>query len=505
MASTFLKILVLATIFSCVSCQHLKVPASEFAVSLRSTIKIIRQLISKVSHFPTSIFGNFRLRNAISDCLLLMDLSVDQLTQTLSASLNPNGNDSVTGDVNADMLTWLSGALTNQDTCKEGFDGTNGIIKGLVGGVLDKISSSVYNILLNVKPITTTPPPSRGGSKLISSKKLPNWLKPFDQHLLRGVTNETVEHVVVAADGTGDFTRIMDAIEAAPDRSSERFIIHVKKGVYKEYVVINKDKWNIKMFGDGVNLTVITGNRNYVDGWPTYGSATFSVKGRGFFARDITFENTAGPEKEQAVAFLSDSDLSVLHRCAFLGYQDTLYAHSQRQFYSECYITGTVDFIFGYGAVVFQSCQIVARRPLDKQKNVITAHGRNKPLETTGFSIQFCNISTDANLVNSTTQTYLGRPWKLYSRTVIMQSYISSAIMPKGWLEWDGDFALDTLYYGEFMNYGPGAELWGRVKWPGYRVFNNSGEVANFTVARFITGDTWLPLTGVRYVAGLGM
>lgn len=172
------------------------------------------------------------------------------------------------------MLTWLSGALANQETCKEGFDDINGIIKGVVGGILDRISSSVYSLLLNIKPITTTP--FRGGNKLISSKNLPNWLKSHDQRLLDGSTNKTVVHVVVAADGTGDFTRIMDAVDAAPERSSERFIIHVKKGVYQEYVVINKDKWNIMMFGDGVNLTVITGNRNYVDGWRTYSSVTFS-------------------------------------------------------------------------------------------------------------------------------------------------------------------------------------------------------------------------------------
>ncbi|XP_047972453.1 pectinesterase/pectinesterase inhibitor PPE8B-like [Salvia hispanica] len=518
MGSSLFKFLFLATILCCASCEkaselgNLKVPASEFVGSVRSTIDIVRQVISIVSQF-SGAFGDFRLSNAVSDCLDLMDLSVDQLSWTLSASQNPNGKDNGTGNVKADMKTWLSGALINQDTCKEGFDGTNGIVKDLVAGSLDQVTSLVYNILSNINPTTTTlSPPGRngkggghGGRKLISSQKFPSWLKSDDRRVLQASSTPLAADAVVAADGTGNFTKIMDAIGAAPEHSSKRFVIYVKKGVYKEYVEISKKKWNIMMIGDGVNATVISGNRNFIDGWTTYRSATFAVKGQGFIARDITFENTAGPEKHQAVAFRSDSDLSVLYRCAIHGYQDTLYAHSQRQFYRECHITGTVDFIFGDGAVVFQNCQIVARKGLPSQKNTITAQGRKEPVENTGFSIQFCNISAEPELLNSTTQTYLGRPWKLYSRTVVMQSYISGAIRPEGWLEWNGEFALDTLYYGEYMNYGPGSGLGARVKWPGYRVFNTSAEAGNFTVSQFIIGNSWLPSTGVRYTAGLAV
>ncbi|KAK4432760.1 Pectinesterase/pectinesterase inhibitor PPE8B [Sesamum alatum] len=503
--------------------EYLGVPASEFVGTVRSTIDIIRQVISMVSQFAGG-FGDFRLTNAISDCLDLMDLSTDQLSWTLSASQNPNGKDNSTGNVSADMKTWLSGALINQDTCKEGLDGTNSIVKNLIAGSLDQVTSLVYDILSNVKTPPTTPPkgaPStgpgggkgsgsggrgggRGGRKLIvDDHQFPGWLRSHDRNLLQAA-NGAMADAVVAADGTGNFTSIKDAVHAAPEYSTKRFVIYVKRGVYKEYVEISKKKWNIMMIGDGVNVTIISGNRNFIDGWTTYRSATFAVKGQGFIARDITFENTAGPEKHQAVAFRSDSDLSVLYRCAFRGYQDTLYAHSQRQFYRECIITGTVDFIFGDGTVVFQNCQIQARKGLPNQKNTITAQGRKEPVENTGFSIQFCNISVEPDVLNST-QTYLGRPWKLYSRTVIMQSYISNSIRPEGWLEWNGDFALNTLFYGEYMNYGPGSGLGARVKWPGYRVFNSSVDANNFTVSQFIIGNTWLPSTGVRYTAGLAV
>lgn len=231
-----------------------------------------------------------------------------------------------------------------------------------------------------------------------------------------------------------------------------------------------------------------------------------AVAGKGFIARDITFENTAGPSKHQAVALRSDSDLSAFYRCGISGYQDTLYAHSLRQFYRECRISGTVDFVFGNAAAILQNCQLLSRLPLPEQKNTITAQGRKDPNQNTGFVLQFCNITADVDLAsanNSATQTYLGRPWKEYSQTAILQSYIGRSIRPEGWLPWNGDFALSTLNYAEYMNFGPGSGVGGRVKWPGYHVINSSAQAVNFTVSQFIEGNLWLPSTGVKYTAGL--
>ncbi|EAZ42934.1 hypothetical protein OsJ_27524 [Oryza sativa Japonica Group] len=232
-------------------------------------------------------------------------------------------------------------------------------------------------------------------------------------------------------------------------------------------------------------------------------------------ARDVTFENTAGPSKHQAVALRCDSDLSVFYRCGFEGYQDTLYAHSLRQFYRDCRVSGTVYFVFGNAAAVFQNCTLAARLPLPDQKNSVTAQGRLDGNMTTGFAFQFCNVTADDDLQRAlagggnqssaaaVTQTYLGRPWKQYSRVVFMQSYIGAVVRPEGWLAWDGQFALDTLYYGEYMNTGPGAGVGGRVKWPGFHVMTSPAQAGNFTVAQFIEGNMWLPPTGVKYTAGL--
>jgi len=231
------------------------------------------------------------------------------------------------------------------------------------------------------------------------------------------------------------------------------------------------------------------------------------VNGRGFIATDISFKNTAGPERNQAVALRSDSDLSVFHRCGIFGYQDTLYAHSLRQFYRECKISGTVDFIFGHASAVFQNCTILVKKGLQGQKNTITAQGETCPSQSSGFSIQFSNISADYDLLPSvnSTSTYLGRPWKKYSRAVFMQSYMSEVLRPEGWLEWNGSLYLDTLYFGEYKNYGPGARVDKRVKWPGYHVINDSSQVYNFTVANLLLGDLWIPSTGVTYTPGFGV
>uniref|UniRef100_A0A7N0UH45 Pectinesterase n=1 Tax=Kalanchoe fedtschenkoi TaxID=63787 RepID=A0A7N0UH45_KALFE len=229
------------------------------------------------------------------------------------------------------------------------------------------------------------------------------------------------------------------------------------------------------------------------------------VVGEGFIAKGITVENYAGAIKHQAVALRSGSDLSAFYSCSFIGYQDTLYVHALRQFYRECDIYGTVDFVFGNAAVVFQKCNLYARRPLENQKNMFTAQGREDPFQTTGISIIESKIAAASDLipVQSSFRSYLGRPWKEYSRTVIMRCNILDVIDPAGWLEWNGTFALSTLYYGEYMNRGAGANTTRRVTWPGFRVITNATEAAQFTAGSFIQGGQWLNSTGIPYYLNL--
>jgi pectinesterase len=240
---------------------------------------------------------------------------------------------------------------------------------------------------------------------------------------------------------------------------------------------------------------------------PTLPKILFAgIDGLRFVARGITFSNTAGPLKGQAVALRSASDLSVYYRCSFQGYQDTLFVHSQRQFYRECYIYGTIDFIFGNAAVVFQNSIILARRPLKGQANMITAQGRNDPFQNTGISIHNSQIlpAPDLKPVAGAFETYLGRPWMRYSRTVILQTYIDGFINPAGWSPWlNSDFAQDTLYYGEYKNSGPGSSTRRRVAWKGFHVITSPSVASRFTVRSLIAGQSWLPATKVPYTSDL--
>ncbi|GAB4825958.1 Probable pectinesterase/pectinesterase inhibitor 59 [Ancistrocladus abbreviatus] len=224
-----------------------------------------------------------------------------------------------------------------------------------------------------------------------------------------------------------------------------------------------------------------------------------------FIARGITFRNTAGPRSSQAVALRSGSDLSVFYQCAFYGYQDTLFVHLQRQFYRECYIFGTIDIIFGNAAVVLQNCMIYARKPIWGQAKVITAQARGDLNQNTAIVIHNSSIlpAPDLRPTVCLVATYLGRPWQPYSRTVVMKSYLGDLVNPTGWLEWDSTSSLNTLYYAEYRNFGPGSSVRRRVKWHGFHVIKSATVASSFTVDRFIAGRTWLPSTGVPFTSGI--
>ncbi|XP_009783075.1 pectinesterase-like [Nicotiana tabacum] len=444
-------------------------------------------------------------KRALQDCVELLGETIAELRTALT-DLSPKKSASKHYN---DIQTLLSAAMTNEDTCLDGlFYCTKNNLTRYVEDNLHTIAHHVSNSLAMLNKIKRTSVssseevfPEYGAVK----NGFPNWLKRRERALLQTPVSQTKLDLVVAKDGSGNFTTINEALSAAPNSSSTRFVIYIKEGSYFEYVEVDKKKTMIMFVGDGIGKTKIKGNRNHVDGWTTFRSATVAVVGKGFLAKGITFENYAGPSKHQAVALRSSSDLSAFYQCSFVAYQDTLYVHSLRQFYRDCDVYGTVDFIFGNAAVVLQNCNLYARKPDPNQKNLFTAQGREDPNQNTGISILNCKVEAAADLipVQSSFKNYLGRPWKEYSRTVVLQSYIGSLIEPAGWLEWNGDFALKTLYYGEYMNRGPGSSTSARVKWPGYRVINSSIEASQFTVGNFIQGGEWLPPTGFPFYLNL--
>ncbi|CAM8973445.1 unnamed protein product [Rhodiola kirilowii] len=430
---------------------------------------------------------NEKERQAWADCLTLYENTIFQLNNTI----DPNTNCTT-----QDEQTWLSTALTNLDTCRTGF-----LELGVTDFVYPLMSNNVSSLISNSLAF------NNGSSRFPETDlkdDFPAWVAGGERKLLQ--TSSPTPNLVVAKDGSGNYKTIKEALDAAAKRSgSGRFVIHVKSGVYSENLVIGNSLKNIMLVGDGLRTTIITGSKSVGGGTTTFNSATVAVTGGGFIARGITFRNTAGAVNHQAVALRSGSDLSVFYRCGFEGYQDTLYVHSQRQFYRECYIYGTVDFIFGNSAVVLQNCMIYARRPMAKQKNVVTAQGRSDPNQNTGISIHNSRIMAAPDLVPvlSSFKSFLGRPWKQYSRTVFLQTYLDTLIDPAGWLEWDGDFALNTLYYGEYRNIGPAASTTKRVTWKGYKVITSATEASQFSVSNFIAGRSWLPATDIPFTSGI--
>ncbi|KAL8218687.1 hypothetical protein R6Q57_022060 [Mikania cordata] len=465
-------------------------PLEVHQTTLVSTLAQAEHAHKLISAMDISSFEP-RAKSAWADCSELYEDSVYQINRSL-------------GSTNShDIQTWLSSAATNHETCKNGFHDFNLVSHFQTFQTsLSVFSKHLSNSLAINKALTPLLISSTKikGRKLMEENNFPKWLSKSDRKLLATPSGATSANIVVAQDGSGNYKTISEAIAAVPKlrNGNSRFVIHVKAGVYKENVDIKKTMHNLMVVGDGMGSTIVTSSKNAQDGSTTFRSATFAVSGSGFIARDITFENTAGPAKHQAVAFRSGSDLSVVYGCAFKGYQDTLYVYSGRQFYRNCQVYGTQDFVFGNAAAVLQSCNIYVRKPMGGQTCTITAQARTDPNQNTGIVIHNSGVSGAGGA-----ETFLGRPWKQYSRTVFMKCSLDSLINRAGWLPWSGSFALNTLYYGEYMNTGGGAGTSGRVKWPGYHVITSASEAMKFTVGDFLDGGSWIPGTGLPYTSGL--
>ncbi|KAL8201125.1 hypothetical protein R6Q57_012464 [Mikania cordata] len=394
----------------------------------------------------------------IKDCLELFGDVTNHLNLSTS-HMNP-----------IDVKKRLSATAINHQTCVNGFNNR-------------KFSKLFQDILAGYKPSLFT---------------------THDHELLQlAEGGSTRVNLVVAQDGSGDFTTINEALEAAANQriGTDRFVIYVKAGTYKETIVIKRSMTNLMLRGDGIDTTVITNDKNIYEGLLTSNTATVQVWGQGFVAIGLTFENTSGPEKEQAIALLSASDLSFFYKCSFKGYQDTLCLQEHRQFYRECDIYGTVDFIFGDASAVLQNCNIYVRTPLPGQQNTITAQGRKDSSSNTGFVIHESRVlpDPDSALADESVNTFLGRPWRNYSRVLYLKCDLDIEIDPAGWLPFRGNSTYDNVFYAEYMNTGMGADTSGRIKWPGYHILTTYEEAEQFSVRVFLLGGSWIPETGLPF------
>jgi len=261
----------------------------------------------------------------------------------------------------------------------------------------------------------------------------------------------------VAKDGSGDYKYIQDAIDAMRVYPLAPITLYIRNGVYNEKIVLPSDNTDVIFIGESVEKTIINFNDYSGRGkLTTFTSYTAKISGNRFTAENITFQNSAGTVG-QALALYVDADKAVFKNCRFLGNQDTIYASGEnsRQLFTDCYIEGTTDFIFGPSTAVFRNCTIRAR-----SNSFITA-ANTTPGKKFGFVFLDCKILVDS----AVTKLYLGRPWRAFSKTVFIGCLLPKQIAPEGWNNWGNAENEKTAYYAEYKNTGEGADYSKRVPW----------------------------------------
>lgn len=263
--------------------------------------------------------------------------------------------------------------------------------------------------------------------------------------------------LVVAQDGTGDYTTIAEALEAVRAFMDFDVKIYIKKGIYKEKLVVPSWVQHIELIGEDVQNTIIThadhANMNHMGTFRTY---TVKVEGNYITFRNITIENNA-PRLGQAVALHTEGDCLRFINCRFLGNQDTVYTgvEGTRLYFENCYIEGTTDFIFGPSTAWFEGCTIHS-----KANSYITAASTPKDIEY-GYIFNKCKLTATAGV----DKVYLGRPWRPYAYTIFMNCELGKHIVGAGWDNWRDAKNEKTARYAEYHNSGEGAKVDNRVKW----------------------------------------
>jgi len=306
----------------------------------------------------------------------------------------------------------------------------------------------------------------------------------------------------VAADGTGDYYSVQRALDMVPKTGGA--VLSVSPGTYREVITIDKPNVTIRSANPDASKTVIVNDRNAGENGGTFHSATVNVTADNFFAENITFENDFNrthqqkSEGSQALAISVTGDRAIFHNVRLLGNQDTVYLATHcgpdkqncavtRQYFSDCYVAGNVDFIFGDSKAVFENCEI---HSTPHGGGYITAQSKHSPTQDSAFVIDHCKLTADPGV---TGPVYLGRPWRPYAAVVYMHTEMGDKIDPSGWREWHpGDtHSLDTAYYAEFDSSGPGAHHDQRDP---HTHFLTPEQAAQYEPKTFLRGsDNWDP------------
>lgn len=292
--------------------------------------------------------------------------------------------------------------------------------------------------------------------------------------------------IIVSQDGSGQYTTVQAALDAVPLNNKTPITIFVKNGTYKEKLHLDSSKSYVTLTGEDRFNTIltyddhtgkVTSGGKVID---TRTSASFVVKANDFTAENITIQNDAGFTAGQAVGLEVQGNRAIIRNCRITGNQDILFMSSakSRQYYENCYIEGTTDFIFGDATAWFEKCHIHSR----KDSHVTAA---STPQEHTyGYVFYDCVLTGDTTLH----RVSLGRPWRPYGSVTYIRCYLDKHIMPEGWANWNNTESYKTARYAEYKNYGPGSDTSQRVSWA--RQLTDE-EVKKYTLQN-VLGD-WRP------------
>jgi pectinesterase len=289
----------------------------------------------------------------------------------------------------------------------------------------------------------------------------------------------------VAMDGSGDYRTVQEAFDAVPYNNKQPITIIVGEGVYKEKLHLDSTKNFVTLIGGNKFNTILTYDDHTGKLSPkgdtinTRTSWSFLIKADNFTASNITFQNDAGFSAGQAVAVESDGDKAIFNNCRFIGNQDVLFTNSEksRQYYQQCYIEGTTDFIFGSATVWFEQCHIHS-----KKNSHITAASTSQEKKW-GYIFNDCVLTGDTSIHNAS----LGRPWRPFAAVVYIRCFIGEHIKPEGWSNWNNTESYKTARYAEYKNYGPSADPLKRVNWS--RQLSDE-EVKEYNVQKFLSNFT---------------
>lgn len=293
--------------------------------------------------------------------------------------------------------------------------------------------------------------------------------------------------ITVSKSGTADVATVQAAFDAIPANNQTPITIEVKNGVYKEKLHLDAGKNFITLIGEDAQKTILTyddhtgkiaANGDVIN---TRTSYSFLLKANDFTAKNITFQNDAGFTAGQAVAAEIDGDRAVFYNCRFVGFQDVLFTNNDtsRQFYKNCYIEGTTDFIFGSSTVWFQHCHIHSK------KNSHVTAASTPASHAFGYIFSNCTLTGDSSLYGVS----LGRPWQPYAAVVYINCNIGAHILPEGWRNWNNTDNYKTARYAEYKNTGLGVDISQRVTWAKQL---SDEEVKNYTIQNIF--GNWMPI-----------